>query len=215
MYIKMTWNRLRTMAVAAAFMCVAPRVMMADLITNGGFETGTFSGWTVTNAASGSQVGVGNHVHSGAHNAYFGGTTIGSYDSITQTIATTPGDTYELDFWLSNLSPVGQCDFFVSWNGSVVAGSGQLNAAAYGYKLFTFNLIATGSSTDLEFSGYNYPNAFTLDDVSLTDVTPAAPVPEPASFFLFAFGAAWLVIFAARRTPGTASPVDWGRRRSE
>jgi hypothetical protein len=77
-----------------------------NLIVNGGFETGDFTGWTTTPAASGSFFGVVNNgvpfLHSGNYAAMFHGETEDSFDSISQTLATVPGLTYTVDFWLSN-----------------------------------------------------------------------------------------------------------------
>ena len=73
-----------------------------NLIVNGGFETGDFTGWTTTHAASGSFLAVGHFPHSGTFGAVFAGTTEDSFDSISQTLATLPGHTYLVDFWLEN-----------------------------------------------------------------------------------------------------------------
>jgi len=103
-------------ATAAAFSVAYPA--KANLITNGGFETGDFSGWTV----SGRDNEVEGRVpfippHSGNFQAQFG---IGN-NSITQNVATTPGSSYVVDFWLAaKIShPVGG-SVSVNWAGSTV-----------------------------------------------------------------------------------------------
>ncbi len=91
-------------ATAAAFSVAYPA--KANLITNGGFETGDFSGWTVSgrdNEVEGSVPFI--PPHSGNFQAQFG---IGN-NSITQNVATTPGSSYVVDFWLAAkiFNPVG------------------------------------------------------------------------------------------------------------
>src|SRR5205809_6014854 len=67
----------------------------ANLISNGGFETGDFSGWTVfgnDNDVIGDQPFTA--PHSGNFQALFGS---GS-NSITQNVTTTPGSSYVISF---------------------------------------------------------------------------------------------------------------------
>ena len=86
-----------SMAVAALWLPAAAPA--AELIVNGGFETGNFTGWTQSPAVSGSDFGVGQIPHTGTQNAYFGATG-SSFDAISQTFTTVPGASYALSFWL-------------------------------------------------------------------------------------------------------------------
>src|SRR5258708_37122772 len=62
-------------------------------ITNGGFETGNFSGWTTAGTTS-----ISNTAHSGSHSAQVGGTSPTNGDSsISQTFTIASGST--LSFW--------------------------------------------------------------------------------------------------------------------
>src|SRR5262252_9352602 len=75
------------------------RFLSANLVTNGDFETGDFTGWSVTHAATGSDIfvdiGPGPDPTFGA----FFGATGSDFDSISQTFATTPGASYTLSFF--------------------------------------------------------------------------------------------------------------------
>jgi hypothetical protein len=71
----------------------------ANLITNGDFETGDFTGWTVTHAPSGSGIFVD---HGPGPDTTFGAVfaaTGTGLDAISQTFATTPGASYTLTFF--------------------------------------------------------------------------------------------------------------------
>jgi len=94
-----------------------------NLLTNPGFELGTVGsntpvGWTYLNSFGASFAGVvqTNGPHTGTNNYYDG--AVQAYDGITQAIATTIGQTYDLSFWLMDNS--GQTTFHrISTNGDV------------------------------------------------------------------------------------------------
>ena len=76
----------------------------AELVQNGGFETGNFNVWTVTPASSGSLLAVNGSLrypHTGTYAASFG--AVGTQDdSISQTLATVAGQSYTFSFWLAH-----------------------------------------------------------------------------------------------------------------
>jgi autotransporter-associated beta strand protein len=91
------------LALVAAAVVFLAHPAKANLITNGGFETGDFTGWTQSGNTG--HTGVDStffHIppHSGAHHAYFG--PVGDHGFITQILATTPGRSYTINFWLAN-----------------------------------------------------------------------------------------------------------------
>jgi len=135
----------------------------ANLITNGDFATGDFTGWNVTHANSGSNLSVAN----GA--AIFAATGSG-FDSISQSFATTTGTFYSLSFdlFISNaFQNTPDTAFQVLFNGTVIFSSPNINAPL---TTLTFtNLQAIGSSTNLVFRGRrNNPGFIDLDNVDVT-----------------------------------------------
>src|SRR5215813_11573939 len=145
----------------------------ANLITNGDFETGNFTGWTVTLAPSGSNLSVGFGPGPDTTLGAFFGATGAAFDSISQTFATTPGAFYTLTFFyqVTNLgTPIpANNEFDVLWNGVSIGGGlfPQFDVNP-GFIAPTFHLQATSALTTLQFNGRNAPSFDFLDDVSVT-----------------------------------------------
>ena len=175
-------NTLRRLVLAlsfAAILCAASHVSAFNLVVNPGFETGDFTGWTTTPAASGSDFAVVPfNPHSGTFAASFGATGT-DLDAISQTFATTPGTLYDLSFWLANGN--ANNEFRVTFGG--VTALDLIDSGDLPYTQFTFSGLATGSSMTLEFAARNVVSFSFLDDVS---VTPPSSVPESSSTFSLA-----------------------------
>ncbi|MGA2724392.1 MAG: PEP-CTERM sorting domain-containing protein [Bryobacteraceae bacterium] len=148
-----------------------------NLVMNCGFETGGSDDWTVTLAPLGSFIYVlPADPHSGTYALWFGDTD-NEDDSLSQNVATTPGATYDLQFWLRHDLTDSDNQFSASWNG--VTEYYLFNAASFAYTLVNIpGLVATGTSTPLTFAGYEGPSEYILDDVSVVQT------PEPGSILL-------------------------------
>jgi VPDSG-CTERM motif len=163
----------------------------ANLITNPGFETGDFTGWThIGGLVGGAASGIA--PHSGNFQARF--LDVGS---LTQSVATTPGASYIIDFFLATNQRAGYPNSFsVSWGGVPIFS--LTNQSAFGYTEYTFNVTASTASTALgfQFVSTGFTNAWFLDDVS---VNPAGVGVPDAGSTLPLLGFALLGLAALRR----------------
>jgi hypothetical protein len=174
-------------------MAATSQLVSANLIVNPGFETGDFTGWTVSPAVSLSSLAVvASSAHSGTYTVSFGASGV-DLDVISQSIATTQGTLYELSFWLEIANTNNE--FQVSFGGVTVLhliDKGSLNNPRY--REFTFTRVARGSSTTVEFAGLNPPSFSFLDDIS---VTPSSSVSDSDSIAVL-FGVSIFALLLAR-----------------
>jgi hypothetical protein len=182
----------------------------ADLISDGSFEatiggvpinsyslfTGSLGdGWVVTQGEilveRGSLDGI---AHSGNQFVYLDGDF--NLNTLSQTVATTPGQNYIISFWVADSNPNflqvtfgGQTLF----NGTAPASGGGFPATGYVQEDFT--ATAASATSILSISG-QYTSGGTgtvLDDVIV------APVPEPSTFLLMGGGVVFLALIELRR----------------
>jgi hypothetical protein len=199
--MKMKVILLLAIAIAAALSFAHPA--SANLITNGGFETGDFTGWQV--GGSPSVTGTIDKIapHSGSFQAAFG-----AGGDLRQDFATIPGQSYTITFWLasslSGLSGSSPNDhLFVEF------GSTQLlsltNVSGFGYTEYTFTETASTASTRLEFAigGFILTTGdWLFDDVS---VNPAGVPDAGATLPLLGFALLGLAAVRRRQSSGTTS----------
>ena len=177
---------------AAIFVSVAAQAG-PNIVVNGGFETGDFSGWTTSIDPVFDGVDSLQHL-SGSFAAFFGNPFGAS--TISQMLATVPGTFYSIDFWLQAESDVLGASapnaFSFNWNGGA-AELALTNSPAFGYTHYSFLLKATGATTQLAFTFANEPAFWDFDDVS------ASAVPEPGSLALVALACGLVALTLHRR----------------
>jgi hypothetical protein len=175
-------------ASAAALLVAYPAVAGPNLVVNGGFETGDFTGWT-TDPVSYPMYLVNAPVEAGNWAAQIAGYSYGP-DLLTQTIATTAGETYSLSFWVyqQNIGPQTFLD--VTWDGVNVFSKTYLGSGDLPYQLYSAAVVGTGSDT-LQFSSANDPGWTYVDNISVA-------APEPSTWAMMLVGFAGLA-FAGHR----------------
>jgi hypothetical protein len=164
-----------------------------NLITNGGFEVGTLSGWTQTNVRYGGVDASG--PHSGVY-AYdpLNGSGDGT-ETISQTFSDTAGSILTVSAWV-NAYAILPTDFYtIAFNGvSLVTKLGS-PANDAGYIQYSFQVVGTGSDTiNLSSIATPGPGHTFFDDISVTQA-----VPEPGTYAMLLTGLG-LLGFAARRS---------------
>ena len=167
---------------------VAGQAARADLVTNGNFATGDFTGWVTSDSSIVIDTFYTPPYNSDVYDAAFTGTGI-----LSQVLATTAGMGYTLSFSVLDDSPFFLDTFTVTLGGfsAVVYGSD-----ASSYTMETFNVPGSdilGGDT-LSFQGSALFGDWHLDDVSL--VPTVAPEP-PAGAILV--GAVLMVLSLRRR----------------
>ncbi len=171
----------RAASAAAALVLAATGAHAAELIHNGGFETGDFTGWTATAVTYPVFVDSG-IVHSGHFAAKVAGFAVGP-DTLEQDVADVAGQSYTLSFWRW-MDPFAPNGIDVTWNG-VSVHSETDNVASAGYEHFSFTVTGHGSDA-LVFTSYNDPAFNYFDDVSVRG--PGQGVPEPGVWSLMIGG---------------------------
>lgn len=113
-------HSLSMLTLAGLLAATTQTIQAQSIVTNGGFETGDFTGWNTTPAANGSSFGVDNNgslltPYDGSSYAYFAAYA-NQPDSIDQVLATTPGYTYDVNFWVNDSAGGG--NFAATWGGT-------------------------------------------------------------------------------------------------
>jgi len=192
------------MKKACGFVCMALGLFLgvsqskADtLVVNGGFETGNFTGWTL----SGNDVAAGTlgnlygvegtdpfdgGPNSGSYQAFFGD-LVPNATTLSQNIATVAGDSYTVSFYLLQDTPASDeygNELIASFGGTTLIDA--TDVPVQGYTEYSYTLDATSASSQLSLTLGDGLGYFLLDDVSVTSNT--APTPEPSTWMLLLTG---------------------------
>ncbi len=180
----------------------------ANLIMNGGFESGSFvppsnqtmtlspgssslSGWQIVNDSL-AWIGAGDPWGLDAQEGNFfldlSDYAAGSpFGGVQQTIATTKGFEYTVTFYLGSSNTWGRpSSLHVSAAGQSANFTGSHAGGTNDWEQFSFVFVATGPESTIQFVGASGVNYIGLDNVSAS----MTAVPEPASYALALMGLA-------------------------
>jgi subtilase family serine protease len=171
---------------------LAAPLSILQVVQNGGFETGDFTGWVLSSGA-GAYNFVGNadalsqansdgsisyygqyYIHSGTYAAFMAEPN--TLATLQQAVTTASNRDYLLSFWLANPSefathPIPN-QFMVKWNGNTLFNG--TNLGIFSFTNMQFVVAATNTTSVLAFGFRNDRDYFGLDDVS------ASLIPVPA-----------------------------------
>jgi hypothetical protein len=142
--------------------------------TNGGFETGDFTGWTTGGNFSITAVYTGSFAgftpHGGAHASYWGSITTDA--SIQQTIGANAGDTVTIGFWYGIAGGGSNDHFLATFDGQTLFEVNN-DTGHTTWTQFTFGpIIVSANNPVLSFASHNNPSYDVLDDITVC-ITPA------------------------------------------
>ena len=163
-----------------------------ELVTNGSFETGDFTGWTLTGNTGFTGVECPGAPFAGPGDgncdAFLG--PVGSNGTLSQVLNTIPGRFYNINF---DFQPDGGVTSFFSavWDAQPALLS-LTNPANSAYQVLHFTALATSTSTSLSFNFRDDPGFLKLDSVSVQ-------VPEPGTVALLGIGMAVLLSWRRRK----------------
>ena len=161
-------------------------LIAGNLVANCGFETGSFSGWTLSgNDVPGQQdtlYGVegtdpfdGISPNSGSFQAFFAD-VIPNDTTLQQTIATVPGGVYTVSWYLAqDTTPSAEYsnEFSASFGGVSLVSLTAM--PAQGYTEYSYTVTATSSSSALDLTFGNGLGEYLVDDISVVQAVPEPP----------------------------------------
>jgi len=179
----------------------------SNLVANCGFESGDFTGWTLSGndvpGQEGNLYGVESGIdpvlnigpNSGSNQVFIGDLVENSL-TLSQTMFTNVGEQYVVSFFLAQGQGNAPGDednvFNATFGGTTVEN--LVNVGEQGYTFYTGLVTATGPTSVLNLTGGNEVGFFLLDDVSVT------PMPEPSGLALTMLGFGLIGYFSLRKS---------------
>jgi hypothetical protein len=145
-----------------------------NIVTNCGFETGDFTGWTAVDGSGFTFVaGAGFDTGPNTGNFFAALGAVGADGTVSQALSTVAGQQYSFSFYLASDGGTPS-DFRAQWDGTNLVS--LTNTPAGPHSLYSFTVTGTGADT-INFLERNDPGYWGLDDVAVV------ATPEPSSLF--------------------------------
>ena len=152
--------------------------LVGQLVQNGGFESGNFADWTLTEVGTESFVSTNAvAVQSGTYGVELG--EPGGLAYLSQTIPTIPGSSYSISLWLDSPDGLMTNEFLVSWGGQTLFDF--TNLPAIGWTNLQFTVSASDTNTLLKIGSRDDSSYLGLDDISVTAAPPAIGGATPST----------------------------------
>jgi len=184
-------------AAFAALMAVAGQAMALgpNILVNGGFETGDFTGWALSgNTGFTFVTGPFDGFSPQAGNYFAALGPVGSDGYLSQTFSDTPGVTYEASFYFGSDGGTPN-DFGVTGPGALSLPT-MFDVPATPWTFYYGFFTGSGSDT-ITFNFRNDPGYMALDTVSVNSTVPEA---STWAMMLVGFAGLGFAGFRARRT---------------
>lgn len=169
--------RYAILILMALSVCAGTAGQAQNLVANPGFETGDFTGWTITGDTYSVEANsaLSQVAHTGIYAASFGSLSPEEND-LSQTLSTQSGQQYLLTFFAQtpefNIPPGSPNELSVYFDGNLIAGPVTVPDDP-GYEQYSYMVTATSNTALLRFTISNDPDYTQLDDISVV------AVPEP------------------------------------
>jgi VCBS repeat-containing protein len=141
-------------------------------LVNGDFETGDLTGWSQT----GSDIQALFLGQGGAFGNYAAELQAPGGETLSQSVATTPGEHYIVGFSVTGDPDSGNNSFVATWDGNQILALSDVQSGAFTHYTFDVAGDASSSTTALQFSYTDDGSAMFLDQVSVSPET--APATE-------------------------------------
>jgi hypothetical protein len=189
-----------------------------NLVGNGGFETGDFTDWTLVGSGTvdetlyngvidaGSFSGAATYIHSGNYAVVLGQSDY--LATLSQTVATVPGENYLVSLWLINPGDTPTQQFQVNWGGDTICNI--LNPATFGWTNLEFVVGATETNTVLQFGAENDYTYFGLDDISVSAIPTVgfSSIQQLTNTYEFTWGATTGLVYQVQYKTNLLQP-NW------